>query len=419
MAKPRTNAGACEYWADSILERAPRADLEVNSIIVRNDVVFSFGSHYPMGVIERRADGRAKCVWLTSDNYGSRGFANTGGDQWSAHSAAKANAAKLGIPVRYSPMASGREYQANGGMIQCKPKAGDPRPPGRWEWRVEIPVPYSVPNPGPEPTDDGVGCTVGVREEYEYQEEVNVYIGHAPRDLPAGAHPRGPRNVGQSYESVKYTVWRTGVLTWRAPERWEGTYFPGEFNKGRTDDKVCEHCLAFKWRHEQWKMKMKGYGPSHTLKRGEGYATMVEMLERFGTYEEWRRERTADFRRVKAGRKAWDEWFARNHMDVNELPTLASDWSDPMRYVRKVDTDGRPFRKDSEAFFRKQRERERAVQRAERARRERERFDAQVERFAHTMRRRRRPTFEAVAANVAAELRNVRESIARLESEDE
>ncbi len=401
MPKPRTNADTIERWADSILEREPAPSYEVNSIIVSNDVVFSFGRHWPMGVIERGPGGKVRRVYLNSDHCSSMGFANTDGDQWTVTLAAQAAAAKMGAEIVKRPMGTGWRVSGDG-MVECRPNPSDPRPPS--DWSCEIPTVFYATNPGPEPVDDGVGCIVGHSEEYTYQTTESHYHGLSlPARIPLGAHPRGRMNPGTTYESVEYVVEHTGRLTWRKPHYWET--FGGQ--SSANEDKVCPHCLTFAKLHARWREQYAG--PYRGRNRGKGWRLYSEMMERFGTADEWREQRLVEFRRVREGRKTFAAWRERNYMPVASLPAQGSG---PLNYVPRLDREGYPLRKDSEAYFRMKRAGERNRRRAAREHEARQRYERQVERFARGMRNRRKPSFVQTAAQIASELRAVNDAMA-------
>lgn len=432
MPKPRTNAAAIEYWAAAILDREPAPAIEVNSVIVNNDVVFSYGSHWPMGAIDRDAKGRARRVFLNSDHCSSQGWHHTSTDQWHVNLSANAAvaAAKWPIEVIRRPMGTGWRVSGDG-MIECRPKSSDPRPPS--DWSCEIPPVFHATDPGPEPVDDGVGCIAGQREEYSYED--SMYIGSDSRTYGIADISDHTQDQGYAYpRTLAYvfnpplpgdsTYWHhygenagralharraaNGVITWRKPREWEWQ----RAERGEEEDKFCPHCVAFMREHSRWSERF--HGPRWGRNRGRGWRLYSEMLENFGSIEEWREQRLIAYRRMRAGRKAFAEWESRNRMPVSFLPSEGDSFA--LRQVPRLDRDGYPLRKDSEAYFRMQRAAERAERRKQREHEARERQRQQVERFARRMKRQRehkrrqKYRFEYIAAELATTLANLHES---------
>jgi hypothetical protein len=413
MAKPRTNDAACAYWAEGITSREPQPSLEVNSIIVRGDVVFSFGSHFPMGVILRREDGRVRRVLVNADRWNrSGGFADTNGDLGNVLSYARMACTEAGVPLHQVHLT---EYS---GQPRVRPRDGDPEPPVP---HLEVPTYFYASDPGPEPVDDGVGCLLGRTEAYEYQSDNyitsnldlyaddQIYAGvvtdpllGSPRSLVAGTWLY--RESGGSIYSKRMHL---GRIVWGArSQEWEAKWRDKlELESGDTY-KQCPHCAAFAKVHEAWYVRMHGrrYGRGH----GRGYKLYAAMIEEHGDEQGWREARREDWRRVRDGRKALAEWSFRNHIPLAAVPlTRVSGHLIRTGY----DFDGYPYRKDEAAYFREHRKAERAKRRREREREERVRLDRQVERFARGIRARRRQNFIEVAADVTNELVRIREAI--------
>jgi hypothetical protein len=105
-----------------------------------------------------------------------------------------------------------------------------------------------------------------------------------------------------------------------------------------------------------------------------------------------------------------EAWRARNFIPFSALPTK--------RGVPRLDADGFPLRKDSEAYFQRERERARRERQARRDHERRERERRQVERFIKSYRRRRRPTFEQIAGDVAQTIQTILTPTHELESND-
>lgn len=425
MAKPRTNWDACAYWADSIHEREPRAGIEVNSIIVAHDVVYSFGRHYPMGVILRGPTGRARTIILNADSYPHRGFADTPGDQSNVASLAHSAVADASweIEVRRIYL-SGYSLDSQRG-ITLRPRDDDPEP----EWaRLEVPTYFWATDPGPEPVDDGEGCLAGTHETFEAQEDSLLWGDHhivaqdqayaLSEKVRPGAHlvfSGSGRYTQQRRAFITRTVYGTHQHDWQAKN--DGNI------KLSSDDtyRECPHCKRFRELHERWYVRY--HGPRWGRDRDRGWKLHSRMIERYGDEQSWREARRTDWRRVRANHLAHQEWVERNHIPLSELPTERLVGVS----VPKLDRDGYPFRKDADAYFIRKRKRERAAKRqaAETAKRDRRlaRERRAFERFRCDITRRRRRGFVEVAMETTEDLIRIRESIdarnnIRLESGD-
>lgn len=434
MAKPRTNDDAVQHWADSILATEDVSALDVNSIEIRDGAIFHYGTHWPMGVIERHANGRVKRVFVNSNDCSKQsGWGHpTNSVNSDVIRAARHVAAKRDIPVISVPM--GSRYVSDD-SIRCKPKDSDPEPPANW--RCEIPTYFRASDPGEVPVDDEVGCIARTREEFEYSEEGYMHANeeyavqdqaytladpndYFSRDIIPGAFIVAYTGSGQRTLRIKRAY--MGSIYWGRTDYWwsdqreQGHHRP---NRGETPGEVykqCPHCAAYRAKLEAWTLRM--YGPTYGAKRGKGWKLYSELIERYGSVDEWKSERLIEFRRVRDGRKAHAAWLKRNTMPQDYVPRLGAG---SLRYVPKLDSDGLPFRKDSERYFLLQRKAERAERRREREAAARERHRRQVERFACQMRARRGTSFTQRAANIARELAAVNAALSpttELESDD-
>ena len=407
MAKPRTNYDACAYWADSILEDEPRARIEVNSIIVANDVVYSFGHHYPMGMAVRDDNGRVRTVILNADFYPSRGFANTPGDQSNVRSLAHdaVSRAKWRIEVKMLYL-SGYSLDSRRG-VQVRPRADDPEPD--WAY-MEVPTYFHANDPGPEPVDDGVGCIAGTSETFEAQDDSYIwgdreiavqdqaYVLEDRNAPPPGAFPT---NVGTG----TYAGYRHAFITtthWGEEDsqyRWNSELPSGDTYR------QCPHCAAFQARHKRWHVQM--FGPAWGRDRDRGWKLYSEMIAQHGDERGWREARREDWRRVRRAREAHKAWIARNYIPLDAVSTVRVNGVS----VPKVDNDGFAYYKDAEAYWKRQRDAERAERRRQRAHEARLREQRQLERFKRGMRRRRRPGFIELANEATNTLVSMREAI--------
>jgi hypothetical protein len=411
MAKPRTNDQTCEYWAKSILTDSPAPAIQVNSIIVRNDTVFSFGSHYPMGVIVRDPHGRPKRVLLNSDWYPSRGFANTPGDQASVRAFAHSYANERGVPVVKIPLSA---FSTNGN-IRVRPREDDPEPPS--DIRPEVPRRFVATNPGPEPVKDPHGCVAGhlqvngvmvtawVSDESELQRNDRPKLYTTVRE----SAPNRARGVVAYLKAldrysgpIGYPVTRPGVerIEWvEATYYWPREDTP-ERKKPNWEQRQCPHCAKFEKRHSAWTSLMRGgYGV-----RGGGWLKYQECLERYGGWDGWLEAWREDRDHVRAARQAHAEWYDRNHVPLEYVKTERTHTG---QVIPRTDSDGYAYRKDAESYWKLRRAAERDRRRAAREAAERERKRRAFERFKNQINSKRPVPFRERAAEVAEALRAI------------
>jgi hypothetical protein len=373
MAKLRSNYDGARYWAESILEDAPRAYESVNSIIVRSDTVYSFGSHYPMGKIFRREDGSVRRVVVTSSYFPVRGWANTPGDQDNVHSLAAEFCAKAKIELESKPLS---EHGVP--PLRCIPKAGDPEPPAH-SYTDIVPF-FTAQNPGPEPVRTTEGCVAGTWEEYSYSEREFVFLDHTltSRVLP-GDHPIGL--TGHDRRTLKVRRWYNGFI-FRGAHQYGERGWPRERLDGLEEWRAehpnvklhyvqCKHCADFDMRHANWRRLYNGDGWGRF--GGRGWKLYREMMDTFGSEEAWREARLADYRRVRATRAERKAWEERNFIPYHQVDTDADG-------IIVLDPNGYVLRKNSERIFAAQRRREREAARLQRHREEQERVRRQAQR---------------------------------------
>lgn len=394
MAKPRTNYDAVQYWADSILtnERAP--ELIVNSIIVRNDTVYSFGTHYPMGKIFRWLDtGKVRRVVITSDFYPSRGFASTPTDQGNVESCAREAVRELrNVELEFAPLSG---YQFKSG-IPCLPKASDPaleRP------YIEVPRYFFAADPGPEPVKTNEGCIAGQVEEYSYQTDAHIFD-------PSDARPSDflyIHRIGANYSSLKARRAANGVIVWvdETFNHWHRADLHREHPNAHVE--VCKHCSSFADHHRTWSARYHGgYAAGERVK---GFKLYTRMMETYGSEAGWREAYREEWRRVRNGRKYIEGWIERNFIPLSAVSTDADG-------IPILDSDGHAMRKDSEAYFRKLRERQRVQRRLQREAEDSARLRLRARRVLERRQRRRAETFFGRADRVANELRAMRLELA-------
>lgn len=310
---PRSNEGAARIWAESILSNERCTHDGYNSVRIYGNMICSFGSHFPMGIIVRDSTGRVRRVIVNNDRYPDRGFASTPSDLGHVHAAAReaVSRASRHIPLERRQLTNFAGSCSVQPMVRTKPRDGDPEPPAHAS--IEIPLYFHATDPGPEP---------------------------------------------------EKTTTASGYVTW----------------------------------------SREGYAWHAAMHGRRGYATYLKMMERFGAESEWREARREDVRRVREARKAHAEWVTRNTMSWHFVSV--------MHYagvqIPNLDANGYPLRKDEYAYQRWQRAAERQVRQARRSAMKRAAERRQLERFTASIRRRRRPSFESVAAETAQNLADLR-----------
>lgn len=333
--KPRTNEEAAEYWADGILAREPMTSyMDVNSVQLRGDTIYSFGSHFPMAKVIRDSRGYVRRVVVNSDHYPARGFGNTGYDQSNVRRATedRVGRARRKIQLDHLPLTEYGHHPA----LRLRPELNDLEPEPYP--RTTIPTYFYAADPGPEPVDDGVGCIADTREAHTWVEEKFVMEGE---QLPGDEYVRDA--ISTSGERKWIYVKRTteGFICWRreAPNYWDRQ--EADKSEVRIELKQCPHCEAFAQLHARWNVQMNGgWGRGG---RVQGYARHRELMGRFGGEQGWRDARREDYRRVRRLKKLRQEWEARNFCGLHEAPTdrhgivtLDADGYVPRRPVERI-----------------------------------------------------------------------------------
>lgn len=411
MAKPRTNADAASYWADGILALEPQPTLDVNSVQVRGDIVYSFGRHFPMGMIQRNAKGQCVRVLINKDHYtGANGFANTGSDQSNVYSEALARVSRSRRKIELQRVYLSSYALDREGGVRVRPYEGDPEPP--WP-SMEIPLYFTATDPGPEPVKDPRGCWNGHRHTVGAMTRELVNPDQLrPNDSPAfydserdaiDSAPTRARSVLEHIKAIEPRFSYITVMRWTVTVTdyidTSNTYWAQRESGVKTEQ--CPHCNAFDRVHHAWHVRM--FGTGYGRGREQGWSQYQKFIEQFGDERGWREARREDYRRVRRGRETHAEWVERNHIPL--------DYVSATNGIPNYDSEGYPLRKDEHAYRRAQRatkRRERALVRAHAAR---EREQRQLERFRRGMRRRRRPNFFEVAAETTNTLVEIREAI--------
>jgi hypothetical protein len=403
LAKPRTNADAASYWAEGILSREPQPHITVNSVHVEGDWIYSFGHHFPMGVIERTEGGRVRRVLINHDSYtGPSGWANTGADQSSVAHAARDAISRASWKIELASVYLST-YALGGqrGQIPVIPREGDPEPP--WPY-LEIPTYFFRRDPGPEPVQDRTNCIAGREEVYEYQEDVYLLLAREPQPQDFTLYHRykidGEWTNGHQLYARRSFV---GRIVWgESRHAWEHYEYKG--TPAGVEYKQCPCCKVFQDEHQRWSERMHGHRWSRDHNAQYGYEHYVEYIGQFGTERAWREARREDWRRVQRGRKAHREWVERNFIPLSAV-------SRGKYSVPKLAPGGYALRKDEYAYFQAKRDAERRERRRQREREAHERYLRQLDRFKRGVRRRRKPSFEQRAIALAAELASMREHI--------
>lgn len=405
MAKPRTNAQAADYWAEGILALEPQPHITVNSVHVEGDWIYSFGHHFPMGVIERTDSGRVKRVLLNCDSYtGASGWANTGSDQSSVAMAAREAIGRSRRRIELeSVYLSTYALGGQRGQIRTIPREGDPEPP--WPY-LEVPTYYFRTDPGPEPVQDRTNCIAGREEIYSYQEDESVSLGEPrPQDFTLWRW-YGPNSSSSNRSAYMYArrayngriIWGEHSYYWdHARETGIGRDGYSNSPPAGTTYKQCPCCASFKAVHARWHERMHGSRWHHANNAQYGYEDFCEQMETYGSERAWREARREDWRRVQRGRQAHREWVERNYIPLSAV-------SRGKYSVPKLAPGGYALRKDEAAYFQAKRDAERAERRRQRQREAEERYRRQVERYKRGIRRRRRPSFEQRAREIVCEL---------------
>jgi len=396
---PRSNADAAEYWARSILENAPRPNETVNSVIVSRDSVYSFGYHFPMGVIERDKSGRAIRVYTNADHYPHRGFADTPGDLWNVRLAARDAVSKAGWKIELREVLL-THYQGNSSgekPIRVKPKAGDPEPPSGAH--IEVVRPFVTTNPGPAPVKPAEGCTAGYVESYVFETDDRLWSWSDP-PLPQ-LHVISAGRRDHNGDPVRLDIRANLGEIRHVAEPHHHWTTEREFSEGGVTitERQCKHCAAHDRATRDWTIRMEG---EPYQRNSRGWLDYAENIERYGSMEEWREAYRADWRRVVAARKAHKAWVSRNEIPWGAVSSKGN--------IPNLDPDGHPLRKDEEAHWRSVRAAERRERRREREHEKHLRYQRSLERFKRGLARKREPhmKFEDRAATVARDLANLR-----------
>lgn len=190
----------------------------------------------------------------------------------------------------------------------------DPKPTAQFE--REIPKPFHAADPGPEPIDNGVGCVAGVIEEYEAQSRSVIYDwSEREHDRCAWRTKFDRYAKGEPVEEAVYALVCT--VTYGEKSWCEGRPY-GEYRQ-------CPHCRALATKRYHWNTAQNGR---------DGYARMLEMLERYGSREAWQEAYITEFREVRENRKVLKAWIERNRAPFHDGIQVTSSGEVPLRFKR-------------------------------------------------------------------------------------
>lgn len=346
--KPRTNDEALDRFALSVTSNSVGPSYDVNSMILRGDEIYHYGSHYPMAKIVRKTpkkingvkvsphkdyDGPVIMVLVNSTRWdGQTGFGwSTNATVATLRSRIERHAAPLGIPVYSVPLTSG-------GLVYKMTDEDDPQPvvPSL----RDIPVcPRKNPptDPGPEPIKSEHGCIAGHFEIFESQSESYIFgesteiiVQDQAYALDRGGYGYrstrpGSFFIGASIDgSVKERIAEMrGIVYGEESYEYQSSVATSakEDNPGvRFDYKQCPHCKAHAVKHRNWQARMFGGYDAHFVKHKMGWLTYCEYIDKFGGIEQWRAARSALVKLQKQRKKELAEWVKRNGVDFNHIP---------------------------------------------------------------------------------------------------
>jgi hypothetical protein len=317
--QPRTNEEAAEVWADGILARESGPHMSVNSVLLRGDTIYSFGTHFPMAKMVRDSAGRVRRVVTNSDHYPARGFGNTPWDQSNVRRAVEDRIARAKHKVVHDHLPLSDFGHSR---LQLRPVENDIEPDPYP--RTEVPVYFEAWNPGPEPVDDGEGCVADTREPHTFTDSQYVPKDEV-RDDDERLSDRELDLGGRVEIFVRRSTEGFIAYTREQPNHWDQQR--AKEQEPRTELKQCPHCAAFASRHRAWSVQMNGGYDWVTNQHGgrrhrhiHGFAKHQELRRRFGGEDGWRTARREDYRRVRRLKKLRAEWEARNYCSLDEAP---------------------------------------------------------------------------------------------------
>lgn len=136
----RSNEDIVQYFGDSLLEREARGHLAINSMIVQNDRILSYGSHFCVAEIFRRKSGVPYMVMLNGDSWAPSRWISTSDHQAAVKRIVELYREQVGYDVFTVPFSAIDAAGIERGSIKPLEVRGD-----RWET-----IPHtSTKRPGP------------------------------------------------------------------------------------------------------------------------------------------------------------------------------------------------------------------------------------------------------------------------------
>jgi hypothetical protein len=208
-------------------------------------------------------------------------------------------------------------------FLRAEPNPFDPYPVRH---ERTIPKPFEAAHPGPKPVKSDEGCIAGSNTAEPYFAYEAVYDWRPDPEpqiyvtLRSYSDMSGPQRMAYIAGIERYfygegargldDLWakfsgQVGKNQWNMRQMLE---VDGKF----IEYKQCPHCKAFDNLLARWNYAMNGGGWGQD--RFLGYAKRMEMIERFGSVEEWQAAYLTDFRARRVYLKAAKEWEIRNRI---------------------------------------------------------------------------------------------------------
>jgi hypothetical protein len=235
----------------------------------------------------------------------------------------------------YSPVRGTLFSERGDWYVRLTPSEDDPRPT-----RVErsIPKPFVTSDPGPEPVKNEEGCIAGQLVTTEHVNElVEVWFTDMKGDDEFVKVLRESGTGNHDYDRVQVRrSWNTHVYVGEGAQSYQdegwreqaGAAYSSSYviNGDETVTYVqCSHCKDFDTVHENWRYRMHGDRYSRRFDEPGGYAVYVDMIERFGSEDEWQDAYIQDFRERRIYLQTEREWDQRNRVPFYDGITVDSD----------------------------------------------------------------------------------------------
>jgi hypothetical protein len=206
--------------------------------------------------------------------------------------------------------------------VRTEPNPQDPKPE-----RVDrtIPKPFTPGDHlGDEPVKNDEGCQAGSMMGTDHvDEEVRIFR----KDMQEGDVIVKDEGSGDKYDFITVTrTWTTWVFYGEEAHSYRSKEWEAVADKSHTKYEQCPHCKAFDAEHERWRQWMHGDRWGRRFDRQRGYATYIELMERFHNDKAlWQEAYLTDFRERRAYMKADREWEERNRVPFFDGITIDSD----------------------------------------------------------------------------------------------